>query len=174
MLKDERKIIVENFDDGLPIKKGHMSQKDYKFKKKGLLKIALVLFLIGLWLGIVYKGIEIGKAYMDEALLTIEMQNNINHQTAMIENERLYAEISEDVEALNSEIILFKSDVNALNDAIGMFSTEVEALKSSIDFIDTSVANSIVVQGEIGSKIQSLDARLQELRRSLNILLEAP
>jgi hypothetical protein len=174
MLKDESKIIVENYDDRVKLKEKAKHKTHYKVNKSRLLKIFMVLFLIGLWSGIIYKGVEIGKQYMDEAIFDIEMQNNLNHQEAMIENERLYAEISEDVGTLNSEIVLFKSDVKGLNEAIDLFSLEVQSLKSSIDFIDSSVANSIVVQGEIGNKIQSLDTRLQELKRSLNILLEAP
>jgi len=154
-------------------KHGHLSKQQKKMLKL-VLSIFMILTLIAAWFFISFKGIELGKMYIDDAMAEMEanlsLKNSMNYQELMVENVVL----NEDIKKLNTEIEDFKLEVIALNQAIEIFSLEVQTLKSSIDFIDTSVATSITVQQDIGNKIQALETRIQELKNSLNILLEAP
>jgi predicted RNase H-like nuclease (RuvC/YqgF family) len=137
---------------------------------KQVLGIFVTLLFIVAWVLIVKYGIEYGKMYIDDALADIEMRNIENHQNLTEQNLSLNKEI----EALNEDIANLRNEVLSLNTNIDAFGLEVEALKASIDFIDNTVNNSIVIQGEIGNRILALDQRLQELRDSLDVLLEAP
>ena len=143
-------------------------------KKKRILKRVLtgffVIVLISAWLFIVKYGIDLGKEYIDDALSTVEMRGLENHQQLVEQN----AELNKDIEVLNNDIEKLRGEITKLNEEILLFSLEVRSLKASIDIIDSSVANSVEIQSEIGSKIQNLDNGLQELKKSLNILLEAP
>jgi len=145
-----------------------------KARKNKILKRVLMGFvivvLISAWLFIVKYGIDLGKEYIDEALSAVEMRG-IESQQRLVEQN---AELNKDIEALNDDIGKLRAEITDLNEEILLFSLEVRSLKSSIDIIDTSVTNSVQIQAEIGSKIQDLDNGLQELRKSLNILLEAP
>ena len=143
-------------------------------KKKIILKRALtgffIVVLISAWLFIVKYGINLGKEYIDDALSTVEMRGLENHQRLVEQNTSL----NKDIETLNGDIEKLRNEITNLNEEILLFSLEVRSLKSSIDIIDSSVANSVEIQAEIGSKIQSLDEGLQELKKSLNMLLEGP
>ncbi len=145
-----------------------------KAKKNKILKRVLmgviIVVLISAWLFIVKYGIDLGKEYIDDALSAVEMRG-IESQQRLVEQN---TELNKDIETLNGDIEKLRSEITALNDEILLFSLEVRSLKSSIDIIDTSVTNSVEIQAEFGSKIQDLDDGLQELRKSLNILLEAP
>lgn len=141
-------------------------KKIIKYTLNGL----LILVLIGTWIWLVKTGIEKGKAYVDDALVKIEMQNLENHQSLVAENEALNREI----DRLNEELNVMSEKVVDLNGSINTFSLDVSALASSIEFIENGLENSIIMQGEIGNKIQELDNRLKDLKSSLNILLEAP
>lgn len=149
--------------------KNHLSDKQKKVIKV-LLTIFSIILLIVLWAAIVKYGVQFGQEYIDDAMADVEMRNIENHQALTVQNSMLNKEI----EALNADLNSLRNEVTNLNDDIKVFSLEVESLKSSIDFIDTSVKNSILIQSETGAKIQELDARLKDLRNSLNILLEAP
>lgn len=137
---------------------------------KGVLTGFFILILIAAWLFIVKYGIDLGKEYIDDALSSVEMRGLENHQRLVEQN----AELNLDIETLNGDIEKLRSEITKLNDEILLFSLEVRSLKSSIDIIDSSVSNSVAIQAEIGTKIQNLDNGLQELKKSLNILLEAP
>ncbi|MBN2794781.1 MAG: hypothetical protein JXR88_05205 [Clostridia bacterium] len=145
------------------------SPKQKKIIKYGLNGL-LIVVLIAAWIWIVKVGITKGKSYIDDALVKIEMQNIENHQNLVAENEALNREI----DRLNEELNEMSDKVVDLNESINTFSLDVNALASSIEFIETGLENSIVMQSEIGNKIQELDNRLKELKNSLNILLEAP
>lgn len=143
-------------------------------KKKVVLKRVLTGFiivaLIASWLFIVKYGIDLGKGYIDNALKAVENRSLENHQMLMDQN----ANLNQDIESLNSDINNLKAQIETVNEEIKLFSLEVRSLKSSIDIIDTSVSNSMVIQADLGNRILELDNRLVELRKSLNILLEAP
>lgn len=149
-------------------------KKNLTAKQKKIIKISLnislILVLVAVWFYIVKTGIEYGKSYIDEAIVNIEIKNEDNYQNLMTENNVLNREIKR----LNEELEEMNQKILGLNDSIDVFSLDVNALKSSIEFIDSSVNNSIIIQSEIGNKIQELDNRLKELKNSLNILLEAP
>jgi len=171
MIKQEETYIIEENKSTFTKRKNSkmLTKKQMKLLRQTL-SVFLILFLIGIWLIISFKGIEFGKQYIDDAMGNLEAKNNANYQALLVENAALNLEIKK----LNEEISQFKSDVTTLNENIDVFGIEVAALKSSIDFIDTSVSNSITIQEDIGNKILSLDARIQALKKSLNVLLEAP
>lgn len=149
--------------------KKHLTDLQKKILKYAV-RICVVIVLMAAWIFIVKYGVEFGKGYIDDALSDVEMRNIENHQQLTEQNIIL----NKDIQALNDDLAALRNEVTNLNDEISVFSLEVESLKSSIDFIDTSVTNSILIQGEIGTKILELDSRLKDLRNSLNILLEAP
>lgn len=130
---------------------------------------AIVILAI-VWLLIVKYGFEYSKLYIDDALADIEMKSNENYLKLEQQNNML----NKDIDSLNDDIGMLRDEVATLNEEILLFTLEVRSLKSSIDIIDTSVSNSVQIQAEIGVRIQELDVRLEELRKSLNILLEAP
>lgn len=150
-----------------------MTEKDHARRNEILKKVLKgfgIVLLVLAWLLIVKYGIEYSKMYIDEALSDVEMKSDDNFQRLLEENIIL----NKDIEGLNEDIDKLRNEVATLNEEILLFSLEVRSLKSSIDIIDTSVTNSVEIQAEIGARIQELDERLQELRKSLNILLEAP
>jgi len=130
----------------------------------------IIVVLISAWLFIVKYGIDLGKNYIDEALARVEMRSLENHQRLVEQNTAL----NQDIETLNTDISNMQAEIESLNEEILLFSLEVRSLKSSIDLIDTSVSNSVEIQASLGARIAELDNRLQELRNSLNVLLEAP
>lgn len=152
----------------------HSDKHSDAAKKKRIIKRVLtgffIVVLISAWLFIVKYGIDLSKEYIDDALSTVEMRGLENHQRLVEQN----AELNMDIETLNDDIEKLRYEITNLNEEILLFSLEVRSLKSSIDIIDSSVANSVEIQAEIGTKIQNLDKGLQELKKSLNILLEAP
>ena len=148
----------------------HSDEAKKKIKIKRVVTGFVVVILISAWLFIVKYGIDLGKTYVDDALMTVEMRGLENHQKLVEQNTAL----NKDIESLNGDIEKLRSEISSLNEEILLFSLEVRSLKSSIDIIDTSVSNSVQIQAEIGNKIQALDEGLQELRKSLTILMEAP
>lgn len=173
MLKDKNDFLLEEEQSIKRKNSGMLSKKQLKIAKQVLSGLVIIL-LVAAWAFIFYKCVDIGKLYFEDMVaemkFEIEAKNTSNQQAILVEN----AKLNLDIQALNNELETFKSEVSALNNSIDIFSLEVESLGASIDFIDSSVATSIAVQEDIGNKIQTLNARIEELRNSLNILLEAP
>lgn len=147
-----------------------MEQEKKKKIQRGVLTGFIIVVLIATWLFIVKYGIDLGKSYIDQALENVENRSLENHQMLLNQN----ANLNKDIANLNEDINNLKAQIETVNEEIRLFSLEVRSLKSSIDIIDTSVANSMVIQSDLGNRIEELDKRLVELRNSLNVLLEAP
>jgi len=65
-------------------------------------------------------------------------------------------------------------NLQELTQSIDRISREVSNLRESIESTDSALAGSTKVQNRIDEKLEDLDAQLQELERSLQILKEAP
>lgn len=147
-----------------------MTEEKRKKIIKYVSKAFVIITMIVVWLLIVKYGFEYSKMYMDDALEKIEMKSDENYQKLVQQNSI----INKDIEGLNVDIESLRAEVAGLNEEILLFTLEVRSLKSSIDVIDTSVSNSVQIQAEIGARIQELDEKLEELKKSLDILSEAP
>ncbi|MCK8058492.1 MULTISPECIES: hypothetical protein [unclassified Fusibacter] len=137
---------------------------------KTFLGIITTLLLTVAWVLIVMYGIDYGKMYIDESIHRIEVKNIENQGELIRQNQKLNEEIS----SLNREIDHLRTEILELNQEITAYSLDISELKSSIDIVNTSIEDSVVLQSEIANRIQELDNRLLTLRKSLNILLEAP
>lgn len=149
-----------------------MEQVKEKKHNKG--KIALTAFiivaLIATWLVVVMYGIDLAKDYIDTAISRVELKSYDYQQQLMDEN----AKFNEEIDQLNEEITTLRTELSTVNEQIQLFSLEVRNLESSVDVIEQSVSNSVLIQSELGKKIEEMENRLEELNDSLNILLEAP
>ncbi len=130
----------------------------------------IILLMIVIWALIVYFSIELGKKYINNTINSIEIRSQQNQMKLVEENKQL----NNKIDALNEEIKGLKLTISTLNSDINNFSNEVKTLESSINAINATVGNSSSVQLELGKKINVLDQRLSEMKKSLKMLLEAP
>lgn len=163
LLNDRRKR--EQLEDNKKLEKERK-----KKKKKYIINGSIVFVLSLIWIAIFYFGANTAKNYIDNAIINIEMKSIENHQMLLSENTAFSIEVNN----LNIEIKILREDIKVLNGKMESFSLNVSSLKSSIDNIDTSVSSSVEIQAEIGARILELDNKLKSLRKSLDILSEAP
>ena len=158
------------------MEKGLQQNSNHHFTPKGksairtILGIIVTLLLTVTWVLIVLYGIDYGKFYIDESISRIEVKNFQNQAELINQNQKL----NDDITALNQKLATLRTEILELNQEISAYSLDIAELKSSIDFVNTSVKDSVIMQSEIANRIQELDNRLVTLRKSLNILLEAP
>ncbi len=142
-----------------------------KAKRNAIIKnIVIIILMIALWGLIVYFSIELGKKYIENKINDIEIRAQQDQMKLIEENKTL----NERIDKLNTRITDLKDTIVNLNDDIDAFSSEVKVLEGSIESINAAVAGSASVQLELGKKINTLDKRLSEMKKSLKMLLEAP
>lgn len=126
-------------------------------KKKG------IIIYIVLWFVLVAGFTFTYKFYMDIKINEVRMENL--EYFSIIQGE------IKDLETGTSEL---NKDIKSLNKEVEIFNDGIDELIEGLEDIDVTIGSTEELQDTINNKLKELDDRLIELKKSLDILREAP
>lgn len=134
-------------------------------KKNRAIIIAISMVII--WGGVFYGSFRLVKDYYDQSIAEINAKNQAYFESLETHVDSRIEEIGQTIESMNLEIDGLSGDLEALNG-------EIDGLSEALEAVNLTLADTDVVQIEIGDRLGELDKQLKALKESLDILVEAP